>query len=169
MSNNIKIGFSGIVAFIIYNILGRWLESLLPPELLNKFNNYLVEKSANPFFLLISFVTSILLTKIYIYLVLLFFLTSFFIYLILKTILKPLRNRDFKIIKAEYGSDNKMIDITNQLNNLIKDNKICIPLKNAICGKDPAPGTLKYCNIIYESGEKTHSKKYIEGDLIELS
>lgn len=159
---NIKIGFYSSVTSLIITL---WLQSLLTP-LFNKFNQYLIEKSADPILRLIIFITSILLAKVPIYSILLFVLIVLFIYrLILKVIL---RHRNFKIIKAEYGSGNGWSNITNQLNDLTVDNKLDIILSNAICGYDPVPHTLKIGKITYQLDKKTFTKKYKEEERVKL-
>ncbi len=158
--NNIIKIISGIFAYIFL----WWSQNLLN-LLFDKFNPYLIEKSANPLLRVFIVITSILLTKIPLYLILLFFLLVWFIYKIITLIIKP---RNFKIIKAIYGSKNGERNITNDLNGLVIDNKLDITLSNSICGFDPAPHTIKTCTITYQVEKKVYTKKYKEGEKIKL-
>ena len=79
-----------------------------------------------------------------------------------------LSHRRFKIIKAEYGSGNTFVDITNQLNDLVIDNMLNVKLSNGILGYDPAPNVLKYVKIKYQLNKNFFNKKFIEGKMINL-
>ncbi len=59
-----------------------------------------------------------------------------------------LSRSDLKIIKATYGTDTKKIDITNELNNAIVDNKLSILINNNIAG-DPHRHQLKKAIVKY--------------------
>jgi len=78
-----------------------------------------------------------------------------------------LRNKKLKIISANYYTDLHSIDITNELNNAIEDNKLKIVLSNNIAG-DPHKGVVKKGKIKYTFNGQESEKDYQEGDLIEL-
>lgn len=114
----------------------------------------------------IAFIAIILFYRIPVYLVILSILVVLLVYKFILTII--LRYQNFKVIKALYGAKTTRVDIANQLNNLIVDNKLDTILSNAICGRDPAPHTLKTCEITYQVGNKTRIKKYKETERIKL-
>lgn len=149
------------VGFIIY-ILKEWLSNLLNP-LLTGFNQNLIEKFILP---ILHFIESILLFKVPIYSILLFGVIGWSIYKIIFVIKS--KRQLFKIIKAEYGSGNIFFDITNQLNDLVIDNKLNITLSNAIYGRDPIPGKLKIGKIKYQLNDRILEKKYKEGQAVNL-
>ncbi len=146
-------------------ILGIWLTTLLTP-LFNKLNQFLIEKSRDPILSLIIFITSKLNIKVPVYSILLFILIAWLIFKFIRIL--TLSRRRFKIIKAEYGSGTTFVDITNQLNNFVIDNKISVLLTNSIAGLDPTPGVVKVAKIKYELNGKKFDKKIIEGKIINL-
>lgn len=77
------------------------------------------------------------------------------------------KNRKLKIIKATYGTPGNVVDITNELNNAIMDNKLKIVLSNNIAG-DPHVGVIKDGLIIYTYEGKESKKEYKENNTIEL-
>lgn len=78
------------------------------------------------------------------------------------------QRRQLKILTADYGSGNTFVDITNQLNNLVVDNKLNVTMSNGILGFDPTPNVLKIGHITYESDGKILTKKYVEGEVVDL-
>lgn len=78
-----------------------------------------------------------------------------------------IKNRKLKIIKATYFTDSRSINITNELNNAIEDNKLKIVLSNNIAG-DPHYGVVKKGKIKYKIKGHEKEKEYKEGDIIEL-
>lgn len=79
-----------------------------------------------------------------------------------------LTNKNFRIIRATYGTDNKYIDITDRLNDAIVDNKLEIQLTNNIAGKDPVPHVLKYANIKYKDVNEIIDIKVKEYETIKI-
>jgi hypothetical protein len=78
------------------------------------------------------------------------------------------RGQKLKIIKAIYYTDDAhSIDITNELNKAIENNKLKIVLSNQIAG-DPHYGVVKKGKIRYKINEREIEKEYQEGDVVEL-
>lgn len=75
--------------------------------------------------------------------------------------------RKLIIIKATYGKDNKIINITNELNNNVIDNKLNIILSNKIAG-DPIYGVTKDGYIKYKYNNIITEKEYKEGDNVKI-
>jgi len=88
----------------------------------------------------------------------------------LKDQVKPISEGDtveqvvepFEIIKAIYGAGDKTIDITTQLRNQIKNNRLIMDVSNKIAG-DPAPGAKKKLHIEYRVYGRKQSVDYDEG------
>ncbi len=74
---------------------------------------------------------------------------------------KPLR-----IIRADYGTDNKWVDFTTRLNDSIVNSKISVQLSNNFVGKDPVYGADKYATIRYKHNGIINTKKIQEGHTI---
>lgn len=146
-------------------VLEIWLSLLLTPSF-TKFNQYLVEKSVAPITRLIISIVSIFGIKVPVYSILLFVIIVRIIYNVSRAVM--LSRREFKIIKAEYGSGTTFLDITDQLNDLVIDNNLNITLSNGIPGLDPTPGTVKLGKIKYQSGSQIVDRKYKEGDTVSL-
>jgi len=73
-----------------------------------------------------------------------------------------------RIIKAIYGTPpDKVIDITENLNKDIVDNKLSRTVSNDIAG-DPNKGAKKSLEIEYKIGNKIIQKRYTEGEVINL-
>ena len=132
---------------------------LVVDKILNLFSNYQGNFS--------NFLHKV--SKIYIsiplYAIVLFiFLTPFLskLYNIVKV-----RNKKLKVISATYFTDLHSINITNELNNAIEDNKLKIVLSNNIAG-DPRKGVIKKSKIKYKFNGQEDQKEYKEGDLIVL-
>ncbi|MFC1975963.1 hypothetical protein ACFLXQ_06160 [Chloroflexota bacterium] len=70
-----------------------------------------------------------------------------------------------KIIKAEYWTQKERLDVTNELREMIVDNKLKTIISNNIKG-DPDPGTKKRLSIEYEFNNITVTKEYTEGDKV---
>jgi hypothetical protein len=77
------------------------------------------------------------------------------------------RRRRLKILRAYYGLGDKFIDITNELNEAIIDNKLNIVLSNNIAG-DPYVTKVKIGKIKYQFDGKENYREYREGEVIEL-
>jgi len=62
-----------------------------------------------------------------------------------------------EIKSAQYGAEGKTLDITDELNQRIVDNKLDIKVDNYISG-DPTPGVPKQLIVIYSFDGKTHQR-----------
>ena len=138
-----------ILSFIVLVYLSRLLNSFF-----DTIDSIFLNK-------LISFFT----IKIPIYSLLFGLLSVWFFYAFYRKI-KYSHNK-LKILKATYGKNGKYIDITNELNNAVDDDKLKIVLSNAIAG-DPIVRTHKEGVINYEHNGKTSDRTYKEGEVIEL-
>lgn len=78
-----------------------------------------------------------------------------------------LSKSSLRIIGAVYGLEDKTVDITKKLNDLVENNRLKVVLSNNIDG-DPYPGFIKQALIEYQLGRNVYSRKYIEGDVIDL-
>ncbi|MCW3127340.1 MAG: repeat protein [Bacteroidetes bacterium] len=72
-----------------------------------------------------------------------------------------------EIIRATYGSDQKNIDVTQTVRDLVLNNKLTVQASNSL-GGDPHHGTYKKMQIDYRLGEKIYSKEISEGETITL-
>ena len=75
---------------------------------------------------------------------------------------------NLKIIKAVYGTDQKNIDVTARLNELVKNNVLDIVASNNIAG-DPHYGVTKQLKVEYELGTENFSNVYQEGMQVRIS
>lgn len=122
---------------------------------------------------IISIIISIILAALGAWLVLIIFGCLFvfigFLWLYNKIYhLIMFNNKKLEILKADYGSGTIFIDITNQLKDLIDNNRINMKLSNGILGYDPTPNVIKHMKITYKWNDKTFNKKFIEGKMIDL-
>jgi len=98
----------------------------------------------------------------------LFLLILIVVFLSYKKYRKLLINkRKFKVLKATYGSEVKSIDITDELNKAVIEDKLKIVLNNNIAG-DPHRGVKKKGKVRYEFDKKQDEKEYTEGEVIGL-
>lgn len=74
---------------------------------------------------------------------------------------------NLKIVYADYGSPDRKITITNELNASIIENKLNIVLSNNIAG-DPHPGVRKKSKIIYKYNGEEHTTEADEDQIIKL-
>jgi hypothetical protein len=77
------------------------------------------------------------------------------------------KKNKLRILDATYGIDSKFINITNELNKAVIDNKLKIILSNNIAG-DPHKGKVKKGKIKYSFNDKESEKEFSENDLIDL-
>ncbi len=77
------------------------------------------------------------------------------------------RKNELKIISAIYGAKNKYINVTNELDNLIFENKLKIIIGNNIAG-DPIYGVPKKAKISYSFRGKKFEITCDENELLEL-
>lgn len=70
-----------------------------------------------------------------------------------------LKRRSLKILSAKYGANDSYVDITEELNKAVVDNKLAILISNEIAG-DPIPGIRKVATVHYEyNGKKENINK----------
>jgi len=63
-----------------------------------------------------------------------------------------LKSKKLNILKAEYKTENKSIDVTDKLKKMVKDNQLNIIASNDLAG-DPDPGIVKVLKIDYQFGD----------------
>jgi hypothetical protein len=80
-----------------------------------------------------------------------------------ETIEKAKKTKGLRIISASYGKDDKLIDVTEILNNLIIDNKVDILVGNKLFG-DPFYGAQKELRVAYTYGSLLETKIVNEND-----
>ncbi len=107
----------------------------------------------------------ILNVKVPIFSALLSILISYFTYKFINKI--KIDKRRLKILKATYGRDLHLIDITNELNNAIQDDKLIIVISNNIAG-DPLIGYQKMATVLYEFDGHQVNKYCKEGETLVL-
>ena len=87
--------------------------------------------------------------------------------------IQPLQNQPDKleILKAEYGvfslTQSKMVDVTDKLNTLIKENRLTVTAGNQLAG-DPAANIVKKLLVQYIYDGKNYSINVNEGQRLEL-
>lgn len=95
-------------------------------------------------------------------------LVGIFLGLLRKFRIKNILNQSkLRIVKATYGTENKNVDITQELNLAIVDDKLNLLLTNNIAG-DPDVGIQKIGNIIYKFDGKKFKKEVVENSPINL-
>lgn len=76
-----------------------------------------------------------------------------------------------EIVKADYGvvalNKSKMVDVTDKLNSLIKDNSLSVSVSNALAG-DPADGTVKAMLVEYSYDDKVYTLRLREHETLHL-
>jgi hypothetical protein len=78
-----------------------------------------------------------------------------------------IKSRKLKIIKARYGVNDSYVDITEELNKAVIDNKLAILISNEIAG-DPFPGTRKVATVHYEYDNKKRNINKNESEVLVL-
>ncbi len=78
-----------------------------------------------------------------------------------------LRNNKLKIVRAKYYTESSSLDITDELNNAVQDNRLKIILSNNIAG-DPHKGSKKQGSVKYVFNGIENERVYIEGEPIDL-
>lgn len=132
-----------------------------------KFLNFIIELFSQNQNVILDFFKKILQFSIEIpvYSILLFFAVIMLVSKIFNWIKN--RNRKLKIIKAIYYTDAHSIDITDELNNAIENDKLKIVLSNEIAG-DPHRGVRKKGKIKYKINGQEREKEHQESEVIEL-
>jgi hypothetical protein len=73
-------------------------------------------------------------------------------------------SNEIEIIKATYGSDTILMDVTEIIKNNLKDNKLDIIVSNIIMGRDPHEKIRKNLEVIYNYNGKIIKKNCLERD-----
>jgi hypothetical protein len=77
-------------------------------------------------------------------------------------------DRGLRITQAQYGSGNRMRDVTGLLNSQIQNGHIGMRVGNDTLGGDPAPGSTKSLIVSYVSGGRPGQITLAEGDYLTL-
>ena len=161
---NFKLWIKSYLWKIVLFFLLMYISTLFG-QIFESLNIFLFGKMKNPSLDVYYKAISVISIKIPIYSLI---VGVFFVWIFGKIYRKiEVKIRKLKIIKAIYGKDNKYVDITNRLNDIIENNKIKVVLSNAIAG-DPIVGTPKEGRIIYKYEGIKKEILYKEGDVIEL-
>lgn len=72
-----------------------------------------------------------------------------------------------EILEAKYGTEQKQVDATKGLNNMIRRNKLFTVASNNIAG-DPHKGQPKVLSLRYSYVGKVYDRSYQEGEVIDL-
>lgn len=76
--------------------------------------------------------------------------------------------RGFRIVKATYGVDSRIVDVTERLRSAVKDGLLVERSGTHLCGRDPAFGVVKETRITYLLDGHEHTAIFREGDPIRL-
>jgi nucleoside phosphorylase len=71
-------------------------------------------------------------------------------------------DQELKVVLAEYGTENKSLDVTQILNERISNNRLEFVGNNELF-RDPDPGASKQLKITYRIGDLERSETHIEG------
>lgn len=75
------------------------------------------------------------------------------------------KENNLKVLNAKYGTPKQSYDATQELNQLIKNNRLEFIINNEIVG-DPDHGTMKTMTIVYEINGIKQTKTYNEGEKV---
>ena len=75
--------------------------------------------------------------------------------------------KEIKIVKARYGAKDSWIDLTDKLNQRIRDNKLVVQAANDLAG-DPLFGTPKRLEVEYILDNQPGKASILEGDSLSL-
>jgi len=80
------------------------------------------------------------------------------------------KEKGLKIVSAIYGIEQsgKNVDVTDNMNNLIKKDQLTVAATNALVDADPAPGIVKKLSLQYQYNGETFTKEFTEGDTVNL-
>ncbi len=73
-----------------------------------------------------------------------------------------------RILEANWGTDEKNINVVPKLRNSIKDDKLTISTTNDYFGIDPVPGTKKRLEVVFIYDDRYIKSKVIEGVTYEI-
>jgi len=79
----------------------------------------------------------------------------------------PAVQQELRIVKARYGARGTFVDVTDVLQQKVKDGSLSIQADNSIKG-DPLPGVVKALEVEYRHQGKTHTVEVREGKTLEL-
>jgi hypothetical protein len=77
-------------------------------------------------------------------------------------------SRGLRILAAQYGAGNRMIDVTNRLNAQIQGDRLSIPVMNQNMGGDPAKGQSKALTVWYTFDGRSGQAIVNENDRLDL-
>lgn len=161
---NIKLWVKSYLWKIILYIGGVYIASSLG-QMFSSFNAFVFEKIKSPFIQIYEGIVSVINIRIPIYSLIIGLLFVWIVgrlYIVFES-----RYKKFRIIEAIYGKNDKYVDITDKLNDMIDKDKLRVILSNSISG-DPIIGTVKEGIIKYKYDGKKKEQVYKEGDIIEL-
>lgn len=72
------------------------------------------------------------------------------------------------ITKAEYGSDEHLMDVTALVRSAAKGNQVTVEITNQSMGKDPILGQQKSLRVSYTLGGKPHKAEFAENEILQL-
>lgn len=75
--------------------------------------------------------------------------------------------RKLKILSAKYGASETFVDITSELNKMVKGNKLVVLISNSISG-DPLPNIGKRAIVTYENSGKKKTVEVNEGQILSI-
>jgi hypothetical protein len=77
-------------------------------------------------------------------------------------------SRGLRILAAQYGAGNRMIDVTNRLNAQIQGDRLSVPVMNQNMGGDPAKGQSKALTVWYTFNGRSGQAVVNENDRLNL-
>jgi len=164
LSMNLKIKIRKYGPVILLFIFTAYASSFFS-KIFDPLNEFLLGNAKTPIQQLYSLTVLLLTLKAPVYSLLLGLAVVWITYKVYMAI--KFRKSNLQIIKATYGKDNTIVDITDQLNSMVEDNKLKTVLSNSIAG-DPIFGTPKVGHVKYRFNGKELEKQYVEGEVIEL-
>jgi len=73
-----------------------------------------------------------------------------------------------RIVFADYGADNRRMDITERLRQQVQNGRLNVKVSNSMAGGDPADGSPKQLRITYSVNGRERHRVWNEGDLLSL-
>lgn len=80
----------------------------------------------------------------------------------------PYRNSNLQITRAQYGSWNHTVDVTQQLSSQITNGQLHLQVTNAALGGDPSPGERKTLRVEYMINGQRQTAVAREGETLDL-
>lgn len=79
------------------------------------------------------------------------------------------RRNQLVISSANYGARGRGVDVTRQLQSMVRDNHISVKVTNQLCGEcDPAPRVTKNLSVTYTVGGRQQRIDVPEGDYLQI-